>query len=378
MKIVELCLSTGRGGMELYMARTARELARRHDVLALILPGPSLVRSVLEEAGVPCRDIPVRLPELPLRAARRVARLLDEEGVQAIHAHTRRDLPLAALAKRWSRRRPRLVYTSQMKVSQRKTDPYHHFIYGQVDTLLAITAQLREQIRGRLRPALRGRVHVLYYGAEPAPLLSGDERAALREGLGLPGDAFVAGLFGQKHEGKGQLILLDALQRLRAEGVPAHALIVGPVNDAAFVERMRARAGQPGLSGHVSELDFHPRPQELMQLCDVVVLATWQETFGLVLIEAMSVGVPVVGSDAGGVPEIIDHGATGLLFETKNPASLAEQLRALHRDPALRARLAQAGREKAARRFGMERHYRALEAVLRGEPLPAEEAAPGG
>lgn len=373
MKILELCLSPGRGGLELYMARTARELARRHEVLAITHPGAGVIRELLEEAGVACRALSVRLPELPLLAARRLARVLDAEGVEVIHAHSRRDLPVAALAKRWSRRRPRLVYTSQMKVSQPKTDPYHHFIYGQVDALLAITAQLREQIRARLRPALRGRVQTLYYGAEPGRPLAPAEREALRAELGLPGGAFTVGLFGQKHEGKGQGLLVEALHRLRSEGIAAHALIVGPVSDAAFVERLRARIAALELGAHVTERDFHPRPQELMQLCDVVVLATWQETFGLVLIEAMRVGVAVVGSDAGGVPEIIADGATGLLFATRDAASLADRLRTLHADPALRARLAASGQQQAAARFGLERHYRALEAVLRGEPLPPGE-----
>ena len=87
MKILELCLSPGRGGLELYMARTARELARRHEVLAVTGPGPGLIRERLEEAGMACTPLRVRLPELPLLAARRLARLLDAEAVDVIHAH---------------------------------------------------------------------------------------------------------------------------------------------------------------------------------------------------------------------------------------------------------------------------------------------------
>jgi glycosyltransferase involved in cell wall biosynthesis len=354
--------------MELYMARTARALVARHAVLAVIADGPSAVRPVLEEAGVPARAWRVGLAELPLLSARRLARLLDAEGVDALHVHSRRDLPLAALAKRFSRRKPRLVFHSQMKVSHPKTDPYHAFLYGQVDTLVVITAQLAGQWRARLPLRLRGRVQTLYYGAEPTRVLEPAEREALRREHGLPTGAFTVGLFGQKHEGKGQGLLVEALHWLRGQGIAGHALIVGPATDPAFLARLRARIGELGLTGHVTELDFVPRPQELMQLCDVVVLATWQETFGLVLIEAMGVGVPVIGSNAGGVPEIIEHGRSGLLFETRNAASLAEQLRTLHDDPALRALLAAEGQRVARERFAVARHYEALEAVLRGEP----------
>jgi len=357
------------------MARTARELARRgHSVLPIIHPDAAVLRPVLAESGLTPREWRVGVAELPLLSARRFARLLDAEGVEAVHAHTRRDLPLAALAKRFSRSRPRLVYTSQMKISQSKNDPYHRFIYGQVDALLTITAQLREQTRARMPPFLRDRVRLLYYGAEPARRLDDAERAALRERYGLRPDAFTVGLFGQKHEGKGQHLLVEALGRLRAEGVVVQGLLVGPETESGIGERLRARLRALGLTDAVRLEDFVPEPQALMQLCDVCVLATYQETFGLVLIEAMSVGVAVIGSDAGGVPEIIAPGETGLLFETRNADSLHDALRRLHDDPALRERLARAGERQAAERFSLASHYDELEAILRGEWPP--EAVP--
>jgi glycosyltransferase involved in cell wall biosynthesis len=357
--------------MELYMGRTACELARRgHAVLPVIHPQAHVLRAMLEGAGLTPRPWTPGLPELPLLGARRLARLLDEEGVEAVHAHYRRDLPLAALAKRGSRRRPRLAYTSQMKISHSKQDPYHNFIYGQLDALLTITAQLREQTRERLHPALRGRVRLLYYGTAPGRRLSEAERATLRAQHDLRAGVFTVGLFGQKFEGKGQLLLVQALARLRAEGGDCQALLVGSQDFPDFMERLRAEIAAHGLQDAVVLRDFVPEPQALMQLCDVTVLATYQETFGLVLIEAMSLGIPVIGSAAGGVPEIIDDGETGLLFETRNADSLYAALRRLHDDPPLRARLAAAGQRKAAARFSLARHYDELEAVLRGEWPP--------
>ena len=369
---MELCLSAWHGGMELYMARTARELARRgHTVIPVLHPDATVLREIVSGAGLIPRDWrPAAVPELPLLSARRLARLLDAEGAEALHVHYRRDLPLAALARRWSRRCPRLVYTSQMKISHSKNDPYHNFLYRQLHALLTITAQLREQTRARLHPTLRSRVRLLYYGTEPPPLLSGAERAALRERYGLREGVFTIGLFGQKFEGKGQLLLVEALARLRAAGIACQALLVGAeVPD--FMPRLRERIAALGLQDFVRLEDFVPQPQALMQVCDVSVLATYQETFGLVLIEAMSVGVAVIGSNAGGVPEIIADGESGLLFETRNAESLAAALRRLHDDPGLRARLAAVGRRVAAERFSLARHHDELEAILRGE-WPAE------
>ncbi len=84
-----------------------------------------------------------------------------------------------------------------------------------------------------------------------------------------------------------------------------------------------------------------------IQCLDVLVLATAKETFGMVLVEGMRAGISVIGSNAGGVPEIIDHNETGLLFESDNVASLAEAIKTLYFKRELKERLAEAGKKKA-------------------------------
>ena len=101
-----------------------------------------------------------------------------------------------------------------------------------------------------------------------------------------------------------------------------------------------------------------------MPAFDVVVLATEMETFGLVLIEAMRSGVAVVGSNAGGVPEIIEDGVSGLLFEPGNAADLAAKLRRYCMDRDLRRRLAAAGKARADSLFALERHYQDLKQMF--------------
>ena len=375
MIILENCLTPGWGGIQNYMYRTVRELLKRHTILPVVPPGTSMVRSRLTEDGIPCFECAVRLRELPLLAARRLASLMDREEVDVIHTHYRSDLPVAAIAKRLSRRKPRLVYTVQMKISHNKKDPYHNFIYGQVDAFITITRQLAEQISERMHPRLRERVQTLYYGTEAPDPLDAEGLAALRERYGLPaprerdgppGDAFVVGLFGQKFEGKGQHLLIEALAGMKAEGLPVRGLIVGPATSPGYDDSLQALIDRHGLNGEVTLHGFVERPQHLMQACDAVVLATYQETFGLVLIEAMSVGTAVVGSDAGGVPEIIADGHTGLLFQTRNAGSLREKLTRLHRDRNLLDQLARAGQRSAAERFNIDNHFRQLEKVLRG------------
>ena len=97
-----------------------------------------------------------------------------------------------------------------------------------------------------------------------------------------------------------------------------------------------------------------------MPCFDAVVLATKCETFGLVLPEAMRAGVAVIGSNCGGVPEIIIHEKTGLLFESENVDDLTAQISNIASDRSFCKKLAKAGKEDADKRFSEEKHFEKL------------------
>ena len=367
MNILELCLSYGKGGMELYMVRCVRELSRGHRVYSVVAPGNSLLQEQLSGGGFSFSELRVRLPELPLGAARKLAGWIDRDEIDVIHVHSLKDLPVASLAKRFSRRSPRFVYTVQMKVSHNKKNPYHNFIYSQVDAFLAITRHLQGQLRERFHSKFSGRIHLVYYGTEKPDIVSEEQKIALRKRCAIRPEAFTVGLFGKINEGKGQHLLVEALRELRSNGMDVMGLVVGPATDAEYEQKLTRLRKDLDLENDLVMLDFVENPQELMQVCQCVVLATYQETFGLVLIEAMSTGTAVIGSDAGGVPEIIDDGETGLLFETRSSRSLGEKIRKLYQDRALLHRLAEKGREKAENVFPTQQHYENLLNFLRGE-----------
>jgi len=176
MKILQLCLSPNLGGLELYMYRSARALAGEDEVIALVNPD-GMLKPRLQGMDIEIVDFVNGFRPLPLLAAKRLARLIDQHGVEVMHIHWAKDLPLAALAKAFSRQKPKLVYTRQMVITRPKQDAYHRFLYRQVDTILTITEQLGESMRGFLPEADRHKVVTLYYGVEaPAELL--DEAAA--------------------------------------------------------------------------------------------------------------------------------------------------------------------------------------------------------
>ncbi len=358
MRVLELCLSDGHGGLELHVARLCELLrARGHDCSAMTRPGTRL-NARLAELGVPMHELETRIAVLPLIAAHRLARLIEREQIDAVHLHWSRDLALAALAKRMSRRPVRLLHSRHMAITRPKRDFYHRFLYRSLDRYIVLSRVMHDEAV-RFLPIPEQRIAIIHLGVAAPPARNDSADRSTRDR-----GTFEIGLFGRIEPFKGQHLLIEAVDLLRSRGIDARAKIIGHAMDEAWLARLKEDVTRRGLEGVVEFAGFHPSPLELMPSFDVIVLTTKRETFGLVLVEAMQCGVAVVGTDAGGVPEIIEHERSGLLFEPESAPSLAAQLERLARDPALRQRLAQAGRERAETMFSEARHITQIEALL--------------
>jgi glycosyltransferase involved in cell wall biosynthesis len=363
MHILELCLSPDLGGLELYVYRSAVAL-QQTDRVSAALNAQGRLREYFDVLALPQHYYAPWARKLPLLEARRLAAYIDAEGVDVLHVHWGNDLPLAAFAKRLSRRKPRLVYTRQMQLTRSKRDLYHNFLYGQMDRMLTITEQLAASAREKLRPQDAHKVQTLYYGVAPQTPLGADERRAIRAQWGVPEDAVLVGLFGRMEPYKGQHLFIEALGRARAEGLKVYGLLVGHEMEQGYGDVLRRQAESLGVLERLVFRGFTKDPKPWMQSCDALLLATIEETFGLVLVEAMRAGVAVLGSNRGGVLEIIRNESNGLLFESGDSGSLYTQLRRYASDGEFRARMAEAGKRDADQRFNEEQHYRLLRELL--------------
>lgn len=364
MNILELCLSPSLGGLELYMFRSVQHLSKTDTVLSVIDAGGRL-KNCFERGGFSFSTEKTFFHLFPVVAAIKLATLIDACDIDVIHMHWGKDLPLAALSKWFSKKKPRLLYTRQMKMTRSKDDFYHRALYRQMDLMLCITDQLASEAKRYLNTKDVKKIQRLYYGVDaPSRLLSQEERQSLRRTWGVDEKIFLVGLFGRIEENKRQHLLVEVVARAKKNNVAMRGLIVGHAMKAAYLNDLKSSVEQQGLSQDVVFKDFVERPQDWMQACDCVVLLTPEETFGLVLIEAMRAGVPVVGTSRGGVPEIIDHECTGFLFESDNVEQLYEYLLRLQKEEGLRKKMALAGEEKAGRLFATEDHFHRLRAYL--------------
>ena len=122
---------------------------------------------------------------------------------------------------------------------------------------------------------------------------------------------------------------------------------------------------------------LHPRPRRLVAGAQFVVLPSrWYENLPFAIMEAMACSKPVVASRIGGIPEMVEDGATGLLFPMGDVDALAERLRRMLGDRAARMEMGRRGREKAERLYGRDGHYERIAAVYRD--VVEARRGPGG
>ena len=357
MRILELCLSSGFGGLEMYMAKVAAFLPQSEHQVRVIVKKNSFLDQRFNEMELERDYLDVKFHHFPIMAARKLASYIQKYEIDIIHMHHGKDLFLCVLAKLFSRR-GKLVYTRQMNLTHMKKDFYHRFIYKHVDAYIVITQYLYEDAIKYL-PIEKKRVQLLYYGV-PAPPEEQYDCPAYIEAQGYSADVVKVAVFGRIEEIKCQHLVVQAVTRLIREGLNVQAALIGHVMDNNYFEQMQQQIKHDQLEADIRYLGFHKNPTTIMSCFDVIVLATRCETFGLVLPEAMRAGTCVVGTNCGGVPEIIQHNETGLLFMPDDVENLTDQLRRLVTDPDYRLQLALAGKTDADNRFSEEKHFRRL------------------
>lgn len=160
---------------------------------------------------------------------------------------------------------------------------------------------------------------------------------------------------GRLHPGKGQEDAVRAVGVLAARGTDVSLRVIGPDSHGYGVV-LDSLVRQLGLDHRVElQRTLSEDPQLEIENCDIVLMCSRSEGFGRVTVEAMKAGRPVIAARSGASPELLDDGARGLLYESRDAESLADQIERLSSDPSFRQRIAARGQRWAERQFNLDR-----------------------
>ncbi|OGX83847.1 hypothetical protein BEN48_03535 [Hymenobacter glacialis] len=319
-------------------------------------------------------NLPVALLRNPWKAvdfpaAASLGSILEKFKTKALIVTRNGDLGLAVLCKKWHLPSLRLLYQQHMQLGLAKRGLVHTLRYRALDAWLTPLHRLAQEVLEKTRlPAAR--LHVVPLGIElekfARPAFSQAQARAQLE-LALPTQAVLLGLIGRFDDGKGQDFVVEAVAALRQRHPQVHLLFVGEStrNEGnAYREAVLARVQALGLADAVHVRAFAPQPEVAYRALDISITASVNETYGMVTIEAMAAGLPVVASATGGTLEIVDDGRTGLLFPLRDkPAFCAAVERLLH-DPALARQLGQQAQTEALAKYSHHHQCELTERVL--------------
>jgi glycosyltransferase involved in cell wall biosynthesis len=179
----------------------------------------------------------------------------------------------------------------------------------------------------------------------------------LRDELGLPKQGQIAGLVGRLEQQKGVEFFLEAARKIANRDPTTRFVVVG---DGPLMGSLTTRSRRLGMEHRVHFLGWRKDIARVMGMLDLLVVPSLWEAFGIVILEAMAAGKPVVASRVEGIPEFVENGVHGRLVEPANVEELAEAISELLMDPERRARMGEAGRVmvRAEGKFGASRMIR--------------------
>lgn len=222
----------------------------------------------------------------------------------------------------------------------------------------AILAVGRAECRAIQRRLPGARVEYLPNGVDTSAFQHGDGDG-FRERFGVPHDARILLTLGRIDPQKNQLSSIETLRRLLPRFPGLHLVLVGHVTDRAYRDRIDRSVGRAGLQRHVTVVEgidpSSPHLAGALHAAELFVLPSVHEPFGIVVLEAWAAGRAVVASSVGGIPDLIEHGRTGLLASPGDPDGLARLCEQALTDARLRRRLGGEGRRDAVRRYEWER-----------------------
>lgn len=353
------------GGSERQMAEIAKALDRsRFDPRAGCFRPAGLRGEELRAAGVPIVQFPV--PSLAsLKGALRISAYIREQGIRLVHTF---DTPANIYGVPAARMAGPPVVLSSQRAHRELMAPIYRHALRVTDRLVDGVVVNCEFVRRHLVEDERvpaGMIHLCYNGIDTSVFrpVRGARPEPLRDA------SLVVGVVCVLRPEKGLETLLEAFATVRSMQPGMKLAIVG---SGPCLPQLQDRAQMLGILPDCVFQPATPRVAEWLQGIDIFVLPSLSEAFSNSLMEAMACGCCVAASRTGGNPELVSPGKTGMLFEPRDAAGLAEMLARLVRNPALRGALAANAARLTHERFSMETSARAMGEIYERLLTPAK------
>ncbi|MBI4456117.1 MAG: glycosyltransferase family 4 protein [Acidobacteria bacterium] len=332
--------TTWRGGQE-QIFTLIRGLYERGIYVTLLAPKEAPLSQRVRKLGIAHFSGHWR-GELSLWEIRTLRRILEDRQWDIVHFNTPCGIALAAFLSRRARV-PVRILSRRVNFPLRGRISRWKYLYA-ADYIITVSSGIAATLVASGIP--RDRVEVIYEGVDAVEVGSASCHRL------YPDSNIVIGCAASLSEEKGHTTLLAAFSRLVSQRPAARLVLLG---DGPLRFSLEDQARKLSIAEVVQFLGFQERVASFLRGCDIFVLPSLSEGLSSAILTAMAASLPVVASDIGGIPELVQHGLTGLLVPPQRPQILADALQLLVDAPELRMRYGKAGRQRVLEHFTLDR-----------------------
>lgn len=367
VKVLHVIWSLDQGGAEQVVMNLARSLDRREfESIVCCLNDKGRYAEGLEKEGIKVIALQKR-PKMDLAVIFKLAKVICGENIDVVHTHLFTSNLWGRIAA-WLTGVP--VISTEHNLDTWKSR--YHFIadriLSMVNRRIIFVSRKVEEFYKKEISSLQGKSHVLYNGIDVSKFVETSDEKSLREQWGIGKDVILIGTVGRLVPQKKQVDFLEVIRLLKQENQNVFGVLVG---DGPLREELTVLAREKGIEQSVRFLGFHSHMPAVYRTLDIFILSSEREGFPMTVLEAMVSGVAVIATNVGGVSECIKDSIDGFLVKVGDVKTMAEIVKWLIQEPALKEKIAVTAKKKIMDFFSSQKMARDHEKLYQ-EVLGAE------
>jgi glycosyltransferase involved in cell wall biosynthesis len=361
LKIIQTCGSLSWGGLEKIALQTSGELAKcGHDV-SFLCKKDSILSAEAKKAGINRIEI-FSDDKFLLKSVRKIKQILLRGSFDVVHSHLSHDLWSLVPAIRKSR--TKLFLTKHMGSYISKKDILHKYLYKRVNGIFAISNYVKDSLL-KTCPVKENKIHLL-----PDFILLNEYypdinlRDKIRKQYNITTETTAVGMAGRFTPGKGHEDLIEAAKIIRSKTKnKIKFMVAGGASrgEEEYENKIRQIVDSTEIKNDFIFTGYTNELPKIMNAMDIFIMPSHEESFGIVLLEAMAMRLPVIAADNAGAKDIVINNESGLLVKPKNPELLGTKILDLMNNKENMKKLGSEGRKRVEQNFSSDKIISRLE-----------------
>ena len=356
------------GGLEMNVVRLAYWLKKAGYNTIVLCKENTPIEQEAKNKNIEIEYIKKHRKYYDIKQAFNLYKIIKRKNIKYIFAFDNKELSLCALAKLFSKNKLKFIFQQNMLIAGKKKDIFHHIRYKFIDTWIAPLNILKKQVLEKTTIP-ESKIKVIPLCVDYSNILTSKiSKAEACKKLNINPDAAIIGIVGRIDKLKGQHFLIEAVHKLRQSSFNIELLIAGePTREPEgkhYYKYILELVKKYNLEHYIHFTPYTSTIGEIYSAIDIFTLASKNETFGMVTIEAMGMAKTIIATNTGGTPELLNYGEYGLLYQPENLDDYLNKIKILLNNKDLKEELSTKAQKAALEKYDYKFEVKEIEKIL--------------